>query len=166
MAQQALSPVPAADAPETGVSGKQAVAAGLTGVLGDTVVLMHKTLGYHWNVVGPLFHPLHELTEKQYDDLFEAADDIAERVRALGELAPFSAADMIARAQLGEETGVRDAKGMLEQLIADNEAAVRRQREVAKLAAEHEDGASEDLMNARMAAHEEAVWMLRAVAAD
>jgi starvation-inducible DNA-binding protein len=166
MTQHALSSVPAADAPETGVSGRQAVAAGLTGVLSDTVVLMHKTQAYHWNVVGPLFHPLHELTEKQYEELFEAADTLAERVRALGELAPFSVADMMTRAQLGEEDRVRDARGMIEQLIADNEAAVRRQREVAQLAAEHQDGASEDLMNARMSAHEEAVWMLRAVAAE
>ena len=126
-------------------------------------MLFVKTQGYHWNVVGPLFQPLHEMTEKQYRDLFEAIDVIAERIRALGQIAPFSTADMISHASLNEEDTARSAEGMVEQLISDNEAIARRLRETAALAAKYGDGATEDLMNARMAKHEEAIWMLRAI---
>ena len=59
-------------------------------VLADTYTLLVKTHVYHWNVVGPIFLPLHELTEKQYQNLFEAADTIAERIRALGHPTPLS----------------------------------------------------------------------------
>ncbi|WP_082688602.1 Dps family protein [Ruegeria marisrubri] len=136
----------------------------LTEVLCDSVLLMIKTQGYHWNVVGPLFVPIHEMTERLYRDLFEAIDALAERIRALGQIAPLSVTDMISQAHLTEEETIRDAHGMIEQLIHDNESLARRLRETAALASRHGDGATEDLMNARMAKHEEAVWMLKAIA--
>ena len=163
MTQQALRIEPQAETPETGLSAETSIANALGGVLGDSLVLFVKTQGYHWNVVGPLFQPLHEMTERQYRDLFEAIDAIAERIRALGQIAPFSISDMISHARLNEEDTARSAEGMIEQLISDNEAVVRRLRETAALAAEHGDGATEDMMNARMAQHEEAIWMLRAI---
>ncbi len=166
MTQQVLKTEPYSADHAIGVDKSQWIANALTGVLSDSVVLMVKTQGYHWNVMGPLFQPIHELTERQYTDLFEAIDVIAERIRALGELAPMSVADMVSHARLNEEETQRSAQGMVEQLIADNEAMARLLREVASLASREGDGATEDLMNSRMAKHEEAVWMLRAVAAQ
>ena len=32
----------------------------------------------HWNVVGPIFKPVHEYTEALYDQCFEAYDEVAE----------------------------------------------------------------------------------------
>lgn len=166
MTQQVLKIAPQTEAPETGMSADREVVNALSGVLGDSLVLLYKTQGYHWNVVGPLFQPLHEMTEKQYRALFDAVDTMAERIRALGHIAPYSMADMISHAELSEEVRTRDAKQMVDQLVADNEALVRRLRDTAAIAAKHGDGATEDLMNARMAEHEESIWMLRAVAAD
>jgi len=166
MTQQALRMRPEPEQFETGISREQAIADALLGVLGDSLVLLHKTQGYHWNVVGPLFRPLHELTEQQYESLFEAIDVLAERIRALGQLAPSSMSDMLSHADLVEETETRSAEQMIVQLIADNEALVRRLRETAGCAAEHNDGATEDLMNARMAEHEKAIWMLRAISSS
>ena len=45
----------------------------LTEILASTYKLTIKSHVYHWNVVGPLFLPLHELTEQHYGALFEAA---------------------------------------------------------------------------------------------
>jgi starvation-inducible DNA-binding protein len=166
MTQNALHIAPQKERPQTGISGDEAVATALMGVLGDSLVLLYKTQGYHWNVVGPLFQPLHELTERQYRSLFAAIDEIAERIRALGQIAPFSMADMISHAELAEEDAARDARGMIKHLVSDNESLVRRLRATAATAAERGDGATEDLMNARMAEHEQAIWMLRAIAAS
>ena len=60
----------------------------LSEILVSTYKLTIKSQIYHWNVVGPLFKSLHELTEEHYNALFEAADIVAERIRALGHLAP------------------------------------------------------------------------------
>jgi starvation-inducible DNA-binding protein len=67
---------------------RQQMAAALSDILADTYKLVIKSHIYHWNVVGPLFKPLHELTEEHYNTLFKATDIIAERIRALGHLAP------------------------------------------------------------------------------
>ncbi len=164
MTQQVLKTVVSESVTRTGITDETRIADALTGVLGDSLVLFVKTQGYHWNVTGPLFQPIHEMTEEQYRDLFDAIDVIAERVRALGKVAPMSMTDMISHTRLNEEDTLRSAQGMIEQLISDNESLVRRLRETAALAAEANDGASEDLMNARMNAHEKAIWMLRSIA--
>lgn len=166
MAQTALDIKPQIETTHTGIEANRRIGDALTGVLADSYVLMVKTQSCHWNVVGPLFQPIHDMTEAQYRALFEAIDDIAERIRALGLIAPLAFSDMLAHASLDEERAERTAAGMVERLAKDHEALVRRLREVAKMAAAADDGATEDLMNARMADHEKTAWMLRAVIAD
>src|SRR3546814_10262294 len=56
--------------------------------LADTFTLALKTQNYHWNLVGSNFFSLHNLLEEQYNDGFAAADEIAERIRALAAPAP------------------------------------------------------------------------------
>ena len=59
-------------------------------VLADSYTLYLKTQNFHCNVTGSNFQSLHTLFEAQYNDLFAANDDIAERIRTLGEFAPGS----------------------------------------------------------------------------
>ncbi len=40
-------------------------AAALAHLLADSYVIYLKTQGFHWNVVGPQFEPLHELFQEQ-----------------------------------------------------------------------------------------------------
>jgi starvation-inducible DNA-binding protein len=67
---------------------KRGCAAVLSKVLADTFVLYLKTHNFHWNVEGLQFRGLHEMFEEQYRNLWDSIDDIAERIRALGQLAP------------------------------------------------------------------------------
>ena len=68
----------------------QNVGEALSNVLADTFTLYLKTHNFHWNVVGPMFHTLHLMFEDQYNELWLAGDAIAERIRALGCVAPGS----------------------------------------------------------------------------
>lgn len=145
---------------------RQRAALHLSSALADTMLLMVKSQAYHWNVVGPLFKPIHDLTEEHYTNLFEAADDIAERIRALGYPAPLSFTDLAARASLLEETKVTTAREMVEQLLADHEMIVRKLREAADFMDSSGDFVSHDLIVSRMEFHEKAIWMLRATIAD
>ncbi|MEO1328269.1 MAG: DNA starvation/stationary phase protection protein [Pseudomonadota bacterium] len=154
------------ETPETGIEAKRQLATALTGVLADSFVLMIKSQGYHWNVVGPLFQPIHDMTQVQYRDLFDAIDVIAERIRALGQVAPGSFTDLIAHAEIDEETRLRSAGEMVTRLVEDHETIARRFRKLSGLAAEAGDGATEDLSNARIAFHEKSAWMLCAIVAE
>jgi starvation-inducible DNA-binding protein len=164
-----LQAVPTKDQkPATGLSNetRRHVAEALAGVLGDSYLLLIKTQAFHWNVTGPMFPSIHELTEKQYKDLFEAVDDLGERIRALGLLAPFSFAEMAKASVLDEQKGRLSAKDMVDQLARDHEAAADHMRPVIDMADEAGDAVTADLLTARSSAHEEAVWMLRAMLED
>lgn len=136
---------------------------GLSDVLASTYKLMIKTQVYHWNVVGPLFAPIHKLTEDQYNALFVAADIIAERVRALGHIAPVNFGDMKSFAPTGHSVDNSSAHDMVADLIKDHEAASRAIREVAAKAGDEGDLVTEDMLTERLTFHEKALWMLKAI---
>ncbi|MHC3437185.1 DNA starvation/stationary phase protection protein DpsA [Natrialbaceae archaeon A-gly3] len=52
--------------------------------LADAYVLYHQLHKHHWNVEGAEHLPIHEFLQEAYEDVEEAADDIAERIQALG----------------------------------------------------------------------------------
>ncbi len=135
----------------------------LTDILNGTYRLTIKSHIYHWNVVGPLFKPIHELTEEHYEALFASADIIAERIRALGHLAPVNMGDTGSLAPKKGETDHETANGMIEDLIADHESAVRLMRKAGKKAGDAGDLVTEDMLTARLTFHEKALWMLRSV---
>jgi starvation-inducible DNA-binding protein len=160
---EALKVTPHEDAPGTGVRDADKVAGALADVVADTYRLILKTHATHWNVEGPLFHAVHELTEKQYNEMFEAVDDLAERVRALGRLTPMRFAGLIDASVVADLEGTPSAGEMIEALAADHARVAHRMHALAELAAGEKDIVTEDLAVARSAAHEKAAWMLRAI---
>ena len=138
----------------------------LTEILASTYKLTIKSHVYHWNVVGPLFLPLHELTEQHYGALFEAADVIAERIRALGHLAPSSVGKASGFSPSASDVDHLSAHDMVADLIDDHEAAARQMREAAGKAGDAGDVVTEDMLTQRLTFHEKALWMLRAIIAD
>lgn len=157
-----LQPKPKKESISTGISdsARADIAAALQSVLGSTYRLLVKTQIHHWNVVGPLFHPIHVLTEQHYDDMFAAIDTIAERIRALGHP---TAAPVI-----GTEKGAvatMNAQELLADLVADHESLCREMREAADTADEAGDLVTNDMLVERLTFHEKAIWMLRAMLA-
>jgi len=149
--------------PDLGIDDRKKLADSLAKIVADTYVLLVKTQGYHWNVVGPLFISLHKLTEEQYEDLFAAGDELAERIRALGYPAPASLHGMIKDSRVAEAKGNPTAEEMVENLVKDHETVVRHLREVTELAEDSHDQGTADLLTDRMKSHEKAIWMLRAI---
>lgn len=158
-----LSVVPTADTISTGVRNVEAVAAALADVLADTYRLVFKSHAYHWNIEGPLFLSFHQLTEEHYEDMFQAADVVAERIRALGQLAPMSMADIVSRSHI-EDLGNNPSAGeMVDDLVKDHERVAHRLHALVRIAGSQEDPVTEDLATERAAFHEKAAWMLRAM---
>ena len=142
---------------------RQRIADGLSRLLADSYTLYLKTHNFHWNVTGPMFTTLHTLFEEHYTELATAVDEIAERIRALGCHAPGSYKRFAELSSIEEETGAPDAKGMLAQLVAGQEAVVRTAREVFPTVEAANDEATADLLTQRMQIHEKNAWMLRSL---
>lgn len=161
-----LNVAPAAHDIKSGVKKPEAIAKALNGVLADTYRLTFKTHAYHWNVEGPLFFSLHKLTEAQYENLFAAADELAERIRALGQLAPFSLSEITKSSVIEDAHSAPTAGDMVADLAADHEKVAKRLHAVIEVAEENKDAVTADLATARSAFHEQAAWMLKAIVAQ
>ena len=139
------------------------LAEGLSRLLADTYTLYLKTHNYHWNVTGPLFNTLHLMFEQQYTELAQAVDEIAERIRALGERAPGSYREFAELTSIAEESGQPDAREMIRQLVLGQEAVVRTARAILPVTSSASDEPTADLLTQRMQVHEKNAWMLRSL---
>jgi starvation-inducible DNA-binding protein len=136
------------------------VAQGLAGVMADTYLLYLKTQNFHWNVTGPMFGELHALFEQEYTDLAMAVDELAERIRAIGEFAPASFPQFRKLSKISDEENVLPAERMIETAAADNEYVVRRMREVFEITEQAGDVETGDILIRRMQYHAKQAWML------
>jgi starvation-inducible DNA-binding protein len=142
------------------------VAEALSRVLADTFTLYLKTHNFHWNVIGPMFHPLHLMFEEHYNELWLAGDAIAERIRALGCIAPGSYREFSKLTYLQEPKAVLSANEMIADLLRDHETCARTARWALSVARTAVDAPTEDLLTQRVMAHEKAAWMLRSILAE
>lgn len=130
-------------------------------VVADTYAVIGQTHHCHWNVRGPSFFSLHQAFEEQYNELFVAVDEIAERIRAKGSLAPGGLGNLSKMAGISEIADDADAADMVKHLLSANEKTLKDLRAARDLAGEKNDSESEDLMIARIQVHEKTVWMLK-----
>ncbi len=148
---------------KTGLASNQSkvVANELAVLLSNTYILYLKTQNFHWNVESKQFHSLHLMFEEQYEELSEAVDEIAERIRSLGYPTPGSFKQFSKLAEIKEETAVPADTKMIAQLLNDHELMCRILRTSISKVQKACDEASADLMIDRLKAHEKTAWMLR-----
>lgn len=137
---------------------------GLRRLLADTYALYLKTHGYHWNVEGPHFQQLHLQFMDQYTEMWNAVDELAERIRSLGHLAPASYAEMASLSSIDEEVGNPNWQEMIVNLVRGHEQVAKSARAVLRIAEEVGDDATGDVVSPRITLHEKTAWMLRATA--
>lgn len=130
-------------------------------LLANTYVLYVKTQNFHWHVTGPLFHSLHLLFEKQYLELADAVDEIAERIRTLGGEAPASLTRFLALTTLAEEKILPHSLEMVHRLEEDHGTVIAQLQSIMPLAHKTHDEATLDLLIRRTEIHQKTAWMLR-----
>lgn len=143
--------------------GRKEICENVCRVLSDTFLMALKTQNYHWNVTGRMFKSLHTLFEEQYQDLYAAADLLAERVRALGEFAPGSFQEFSKHSAIKEETGIPNSDEMIFNLVKGHETVVEALREGISKCDEVNDNATQDMLIQRVQQHEKHIWMLRSL---
>ncbi len=129
-------------------------------LLADSYALYLKTQNYHWHVIGPLFGALHALFESQYRELAEAVDQVAERIRVLGHLAPATFSDYQRLKTIQDGHSDANANEMLTDLVHDHTALLHDLKQALQLASHDSDEGTVALLSERIAAHEKMRWML------
>jgi len=132
-------------------------------VLANTFAMYFKAHGHHWNVEGKDFSQLHDFFSNLYQELFAAADVIAEEIRALDDYAPYNMTEMASTTTVKESNiyGV-DVSGMIADLIDANVSVIEALNTAHKLADADGNRGLVNLIEERLDIHAKHAWMLRA----
>src|SRR4030095_8176141 len=119
----------------------------LNQLLADTITLRDLYKKHHWQVAGPTFYQLHLLFDKHYEQQNELVDAIAERIQLLGGVSVAMSADvaeitLIPRPPKGRE----EAPVQISRLLYAHEIVRKEARTMARLAADHGDDGTNDLI--------------------
>jgi starvation-inducible DNA-binding protein len=124
---------------------------------------LHLTLKHvHWNVVGPHFIAVHEMLDPQVDRVRDMADDVAERVAALGGVAQGTPGTLVKERTWDDYSiGRADAIAHLGALDVVYTGILESVRKAVEIAGEL-DPATEDLLIEQLRDLEQFQWFVRA----
>lgn len=149
-------------ATSTHATTSSAVTTALNQLLADSYALMANTHHAHWNVEGPDFFALHKAFQEQYEDLFEAVDEVAERLRALDSY-PLGGLRTLAK-QAGMDEfpgGALPARDFVAGLVIAHEKTLTDATALRDAAGEADDLETQDLAIGRIQWHQKTAWMLK-----
>ncbi|MFY9075009.1 DNA starvation/stationary phase protection protein [Malaciobacter mytili] len=129
----------------------------------SSLVMFTKIHNYHWNIKGMQFFPIHEMTEKIYEQFSTLYDDAAERILQLGEK-PLVLLDEIKNTSVIKEDSKTDfdAKYVLENILNDFETLLKEFKVLSKTACENEDNTTVAFADEKVAHLEKNIWMIKA----
>jgi len=143
-------------------SVKSPVVRGLATLLANSYALLGQTHFAHWNVEGPNFFQLHAAFQSQYEELFEAVDEVAERIRALGAIAPGGLAALAKASRISEmSVEAAPAKEFVAHLIDGHETLLQDARDLRASSESSGDLETQDLVIGRIRTHQKTLWMLK-----
>lgn len=135
----------------------------LNRLLANEFTLYTKTVKYHWNVVGPHFGPLHELFGKQYEQLQQFSDNVAERIRQLGYMPIGTLKEFMDKATIEQKSGDNPADMvMIKNLLDGHEVIIKQLRQEIELSSKLNDMGTNNFLSDLIEKHEKIAWMLRA----
>ena len=147
--------------PSTPPKTSAAIVDALNQAIAETAVTTMLAQNFHWNVTGMGFGPLHDLFQKIYEDHFQAQDDLAERIKAIGGHAEGTLAGMIERSKVEEHVGHASDVEMIKTMAAAQEIVAQTLIGACDVAAIGDDKLTEDLCIGRAREHQKFAWMLK-----
>ena len=117
---------------------------------------------YHWYVSGSQFFTLHEKFEELYNEAAGYADDLAERLLAIGGQPASSMKQYLEISDLQEARGGEDAKEMVTELVKDFTSVAKELQSAIAVAEEQSDQPTADLLIGIRSSIEKHNWMLNA----
>lgn len=138
----------------TDINHNKKVAAKLQEFLADSYGTLIQTQNLHWNVEGDAFFSVHKLTEEIYDEQFAAIDEIAERLRAIGQKVEVGFDVFAKQSNIKNEATLKAA-------IAAQESAANSANELIAISEDNDDAATADLATVRLQQHQKNAWMLK-----
>jgi starvation-inducible DNA-binding protein len=116
---------------------------------------------YHWQTYGPLFRDLHKLFDRLAKDVLATVDEVAERVRMIGQDPPAHLLEAVDLATVSTAAPHATMRDMVEEADRNLLIVVKEMRRAAKVADEHGDPGTVDLFSRMVQIHEKHEWWMR-----
>jgi len=140
---------------------RQSISDKLSSLLADTYLVYIQTQNCHWNLVGKDFYEIHILLDKQYHELVDVLDEMAERIRGLGFYVDASFQAFRETCKFKEILQVMSSYEALELLLTNQESVIRNARQVGTFADSHADHGTVDFIGRFIGLIEKYAWMIR-----
>jgi starvation-inducible DNA-binding protein len=130
----------------------------------NAMVLYANYKHYHWQTYGPMFRDLHLMFDEFATRVLGTADDMAERIRMIGQ-----DVNAVQLRQIQQAATVKSAEGgetmreMVEAADANLLTVIKDMRAAAKIADENNDPGTVDLFSKIVQIHEKDEWFLRQI---
>jgi HK97 family phage prohead protease len=133
----------------------------LTELLADVVSFYLRAHGAHWNVKGADFSEYHKLFQKIYEDVYESIDPIAENLRKLGSIAPFTLASFMALRCLEDApTILQDPIALANDLLTANDMILDELSDAFDCASMYNQQGVANFLAGRIDSHQYWKWQL------
>jgi|AntRauTorckE5430_2_1112549.scaffolds.fasta_scaffold00026_10 starvation-inducible DNA-binding protein len=130
-------------------------------ILSDIYVLSVMSQNAHWNMEGPSFFSLHQLFESQYKELTVFIDDLAERIRALGDYVPARMQDFHEMSRLDEALDLKEELVALSTLTnAYQKLSILLQEHITEIEP-NQDVVTCDMLTSLLAHVDKQTWLLK-----
>jgi len=116
---------------------------------------------YHWQTFGPLFRDLHQLFDELATEVYETIDEIAERVRMIGQNPVSRIEEFLETASIKSAADSRDMRDMIQEANKNVLTVIKEMRRAVKRADEADDPGTADIFTRFVQIHEKHEWWLR-----
>lgn len=136
------------------------IVSSLKNLLADYQIYYANLRGLHWNIRGRGFFVLHAKFEELYNDAAAKADELAERILALGDVPEHRYSEALRRSRLSEAGPLSCSDEALRLVLETLGHLIGEERKLLALASEAGDETTVALMSDYLAGQEKLVWML------
>lgn len=129
--------------------------------LGNSFLMYLNYKHYHWQTFGPLFRDLHRLFDEFSAEVLESTDELAERIRMIGQN-PISGIDeMLKSSTIKQAKKGQDMREMTAEADQNCILIIKEMRDAIKTADEKNDPGTADLLTRYLQVYEKQEWILR-----
>ncbi len=116
---------------------------------------------YHWQTFGPLFRDLHRLFDEFAAEVYETIDELAERIRMIGQDPVSRIEDIQKTATIKSSSAGRNMHEMIAEADKNSIQIIKEMRAAIKTADEADDPGTADVLTRFVQLHEKQEWWLR-----
>lgn len=116
---------------------------------------------YHWQTFGPLFRDLHRLFDEFAEEVYGTIDEMAERVRMIGQNPVSRIEEFQKTATIKSAAQSTDMREMIQEADANAIKVIREMRDAIKTADNGDDPGTADVLTRFVQIHEKHEWWLR-----